>query len=253
METISTSDGTTYEQPQRIDPDTERGHHGVPHTDMRGTGSHPLFTTVVGEAGAGTPDSARRVIHHWAQGPLDLRARRKRVRLRDGSTAAARYELRWFFDRAEGTTRRTALQAIYDVILNRVGWIRAGVHFVRTARFDQADLIVRVIPSDSTHCGAGAAGCYSWGYEDHGKPVLELGAEYVGSLEFANLVNHELGHATFRMHDMYPIPGVAGHDDYDGVMGTWEAARRSGYYPPAHEVQWATEWLAGRAANVHQH
>lgn len=34
---------------------------------------------------------------------------------------------------------------------------------------------------------------------------------------------------------------------------TWGGARRSGYYPPDHEVQWARDWLAGRAANVHDH
>ncbi|MDQ3693170.1 MAG: hypothetical protein M3464_06045 [Chloroflexota bacterium] len=227
-----------------IHPAQDRGCHGIPH---------PPRGIVLAEPGTGHVPSEV-VIHHWAQGPGGLTRTPRRIHeLRDGSEVATRWRMRWFLGDAIGCTRRAALAALYDVIFHPRTGMRSGLHWARTGKLESADLVVSVIPAATTVCGAGAAGCYSWGFADHGKPVVELGVEYLGNDEFANLVNHELGHATYAQHDMYPQRGVTGHDNYVGVMGTWEAAARSGYYPPDHEIAWAQAWLDGKAAFVHDH
>lgn len=227
-----------------IHPDEPFGAHGIPHPPPGRT----LAAPGAGNVAAGT------VIHHWDQGPGRVTpAPARRLRLRGGGAVTTRWRVRWFLDRVEGCTRSQAMRALYDVLLHAKGWTRAGVHLARTARFAEAELLVRVIPASTTRCGTGAAACFSWGFESHNKPVVELGVEYLGTPEFANLINHELGHALYAMHDMYARPGVSGHSGFEGVMGEWASSAKSGYYPNENEVLWAKEWLQGKAQYVHQH
>ncbi len=195
---------------------------------------------------------------HFFKGPGPMNVHpvpRKRVRRRGSTTwHVCTWEFRWYLDRVEGTTRTKALSRIYDVLLAPNGWIRAGVHWKRVMNRADADILFRVIPQDTTVCGPGSAGCYSWGYEADGKPVAEVGVEYIDrDGPWASLIGMELqGHGTFRGDDMYfninaPYPV--------GVMGNWEAMARAGYYPTDQEIADSKTWLRGEtpAARIHRH
>ena len=188
------------------------------------------------------------VVHHWEQGPQDvLKVSPFYASRRDGSH---RYEWKfyWYLDRVIGTTQQSALKAIYDVLRHPQSWERTGVRWARTTDRSKANIVVSVIPMDTTYCGQGAAGCYCSDCEN--KPTAELGREYLGQ-RFAELVNMELcGHGTFRMHDMYTGPA---HTGYQGVMGTWESAGKTDYYPTDNEIEWAKLWLVASAQYVHPH
>lgn len=194
-------------------------------------------------------------LHFFAPGPADVRpVRRHRIRLRDGTTRAVTWTMPWYLDRVEGTTRATALRRLYDVLLAPQGWTRAGVHWARVTRREDAAVIVRVIPQDTTACGPGSAGCYSWGYEPDGKPVAEIGVEYIDRPgPWAALVQMELcGHGTVRADDQY----TRVHQPYRcGVMGDWPAVACAGYMPTPAEIEASIQWLRGEtpADRVHWH
>lgn len=196
--------------------------------------------------GPGTPP------HHWEPGPGAVRRlpRPRRVRLRDGTTAEVTHEYRWYLDRVEGCTRRQAVARLYDVLLHPQGWIRSGVYWRRTFDRGDADIWVRVIPQDTTVCGPGSAGCFSWGYED--RPVAEMGVESIGREgPWRVIVGMEVcGHGTFAMHD-----GYANHGDYAGSLGAWQSAAAFGFLPSQAEIDAARAWLAGTtpAVAIHGH
>jgi len=191
-----------------------------------------------------------RTPHHWLQGPQDVTPVRP-FTARDSAGTPLRfaYRFRWLLERVEGTTRREAVRAIYAVLRHPRSWERAGVRFVRTFAREDAHILVRVIPADRTVCGPGSAGCYSWGYEPDGKPVAEIGVEYLPwSESLAVILGMELcAHGAFRAADMYS----PAHQPYEGVLGDWAAAARAGYYPTDAEIADAREWLAGRAPFIH--
>lgn len=192
--------------------------------------------------------------HHWSTGPLDVTRldAPRRVRLRDGTTRQVEWEFKWFLDRVEGTDRKTAIKRLYDVFLHPNGWTRAGVRWKRTLDRAQAHIVVRVIPQDTSVCGPGSAGCYSWGYEADGKAVAENGVEHIDrDGPWRVIVGMEVqGHGTFRVHD-----GYINHPGYEGVMGSWESVARFDFSPSEAEIQGAVMWLAGQtpAEMVHQH
>lgn len=200
------------------------------------TTRHPPTVRLAAGADNQTP-------HHWIQGPQDVTRRRLAHNGRK-----CEWVMYWYLDRVEGTGRRAAAAAINAVIKHPQSWERSGLAFVRTYKRDKAHVLVSVIPADKTACGQGAAGCYSW--DGVSTPAAELGVEYLGRPEWAELVNMELGgHAAFRMSDMY---AGAGHDaaSYVGVMGTWGGAAKSSYYPSDAEIADAAGWLIGRARFV---
>lgn len=165
--------------------------------------------------------------------------RPRRVRLRDGSTIRATHEVRWFLDRVRGVGRREALRRLYDVLLHPAGWTRAGVHFRRVSRREEATLLVRVIPSAETACGKGAAGCYSWG---DGLPVAEVGVELIGDEgPWQVVVGMEVCAHPLSMDDMY----TREHQPYRGVLGGWEGAAAVGFVPTRAETGGMREWAAG--------
>lgn len=186
-------------------------------------------------------------------GPMNVEAvKPRRIKLRDGTSRTIRWRFHWYLDRVEGTTRAKALRALYDVLLAPQGWTRAGVQWARTMDPAKADIVVRVIPQDTTVCGPGSAGCYSWG---GGKPpAAEMGVEYIDRPgPWAALVGMELqGHGTFRADDQY----FAVHQPYPyGVMGSWAAMASAGYFPTEAEIQDTITWLEGNtpADRIHWH
>ncbi len=182
------------------------------------------------------------VPHHWqncALKPLAKPFTRGGVRFT--------HRMPWYLDKVEGCTRSVALKAIYGMLKNPKGWIRSGVQFVRVFKPADAQMMVRVIPQDTTVCGKGAAGCWSW--DGAGLPVAEVGVEYVNDpVSFATVLGMELcGHGTFNMLDMYNVK----HQPYAGSMGTWQQAAVTNGLPSDDEVADARRWLAGQTANIH--
>ena len=172
------------------------------------------------------------------------------MRLRGGGATTATHEFRWFLDRVEGTSRREATKRLYDVFLDPGGWIRAGVHMRRVGDPAEANLIVRVVPKDTTVCGPGSLGCYSWRSGE--TPVAEVGVECIDN-EPAWLVVAGMecvGHAVFRCHD-----GYINHTGYQGVLGDWGGAEAYGFRPSPAEIDGAKAWLAGATlkAAIHDH
>jgi hypothetical protein len=228
--------------------DDDHGSHGVQPPPSDGDLRVWEFSTVRG---------AEPVPLHFFKGPgpMDVtRIRRRRVRLRDGTYESCNFEFRWFLEKVEGTSRSKALRRIYDVLLAPNSWTNAGVHWKRTINRAQAHIVVRVLPMANTVCGVGAAGCYSWGYERDGKPVAEMGVEYIDRPgPWAALVNMELlGHGTFRADDQY----FAVHQPYPyGVMGDWKAMARAGYFPTEQEIADSITWLKGETPSdrIHWH
>lgn len=190
-------------------------------------------------AGEGDPP------HFWRGGPQTWRllVKPKWVKTRGGNSVKVTHEVRWYLDRVKGVTTAKALSRIYDVLLHPSGWIRAGVHWRRVARREQADLILRVIPSAETVCGAGASGCFSWGYEADRKPVAEMGSEYIDNDPAWQVITgmEVCGHGTFAAEDMYD----ARHQPYLGVLGTWRSAASVGYQPTLSEIKHARQFIAG--------
>lgn len=188
-------------------------------------------------------------------GPMNVRpVRKKKVGRKGQEPFICEWEFRWYLDRVEGTTRPKALRKIYDVLLHPRAWTRSGVHWKRVMERSQADILIRVIPQDTTVCGKGAAGCYSWGYEPDGKPVAEMGVEYIDRPgPWAALIGMELqGHGTFRGDDMY----FDIHAPYSvGVMGTWDAMARAQFYPTDQEIEDTRTWLRGETPpdRIHRH
>ena len=194
--------------------------------------------------------------HHFFQGPMDVLPVGMddyQLRLRDGSKVRITHRFYWYLDRVEGATRRKALKRLYDHLLHPKGWARMGIHWVRTTDRALAHILVRVIPQDTTVCGPGSAGCYSWGYEPDGKPVAEVGVEYLDREGPWNvLVGMELcWHGTVRGDDMYLAP----HQPYYGSMGTWANAAAVNYLPVPAEIESGKQWLAGAVdpSRVHWH
>lgn len=185
------------------------------------------------------PAQPGNVLHFWAQGPGDLLPRG------DGT-----FLFPWFLDRVEGVDRATARWRVNDVLTDTRGWSRAGVVYQEVTDRAQAKLIVRVIPANKTICGAGAAGCYSYGYEP-GAPIAEMGVEYLLQPEWAwrYLVNMEAGGHALSAHDMY----TAEHQQhpYVGVMGTWENAQAVDGWPSEQEIEQLKKWLHGHAEVTH--
>ena len=188
-------------------------------------------------------------LHFWEQGPLLVEpvAQPYRLKLRDGSNVTITHKKYWYLDKVEGTTRRKALKAIYDVLLHPRSWSRAGVHWVRVTDPAQATLFVSIAPT--TVCGEGAAGCFSWGWPD-GKERSETLVQYIDRPgPFAVIFGMESCGHPLRALDHYN----AVHQGYEGVMGTWESAARCQYYPLDHEIESARLWLRGElpASVVH--
>ena len=153
------------------------------------------------------------------------------------------WKFHYFLDKVEGATRKEALAAIRRVLKDPKGWARTGVRWVHTTDQAKANIIVNVVPQDSSPCGKGSAGCYSWGGD---KPQADLGVEHINDAStFAELVNMEIcGHGTFRMTDMYQgdphSPAT-----YVGVMGTWAGVAKASNEPSEQEIISAQQWLAG--------
>ena len=192
--------------------------------------------------------------HHFFQGPMDVLPAGLDdylLRLRDGSKVRITHRFYWYLDRVEGTTRRKALKRLYDHLLHPQGWAQMGIHWVRTTDRELAQVWVRVLPQDTSVCGPGSAGCYSWGYD--ARPVAEVGVEYIDREGPWNvLVGMELcWHGTVRGDDMYLAP----HQPYYGSMGTWANAAAVNYLPVPAEIQSGKEWLAGQvpADRIHWH
>lgn len=237
-------------------------HHDHEHTWSDSHGSHgvqpPPSDEELARLAAGGVRGAESVPLHFFKGPGPLNVHpvpRKRIR-RKGSTVwfTCTYEFRWFLDRVEGTTRAKAITKMYDVLLADNAWTRAGVHWKRVMDRARSDIVVRVVPQDTTVCGVGAAGCYSWGYEPDGKPVAEMGVEYIDRPgPWAALVGMELqGHGTIRGDDMY----FNVHAPYPvGVMGNWEAMARANYFPTEQEIEDSKTWLRGETPpdRIHRH
>lgn len=188
----------------------------------------------------GQPEGS--VPHFWTWGPVTVeRIEPRRVRTRDGKRVRCEWECRWMLDRVEGVSRKKALDRLYDVLLDPHGWIQTGIHFKRVFDREEATILVRVIPQDTSVCGPGSAGCYSYGYEPDRKPVAEMGVE---SINFDGpwrvIVGMELcGHGATKMEDMY----TSDHQPYVGSMGTWNDCAAVGYYPTRNEIEHARQWL----------
>ena len=191
--------------------------------------------------------------HFWRGGPVTWTelAEPRRVKARDRKTYAVDYEVRWFLDAVQGVSRRKALDRLHDVLLRPDGWLRSGVHWKRVMRREDASLLVRVIPADSTVCGPGSLGCFSWGFEWDRKPVAEMGVELIDDDGPWNIVTgmEVCGHGTFAMEDHY----TREHQPYIGSLGTWQACAQVGFRPTRAEIAAAREWLAGTIdpARVH--
>ena len=213
-----------------------RGCHGYPHPPAGMTFG---LRRAAGEVPYGDP------LHFWRDGPVTpMRLLLPhRVRLRDGSRRRCTHEVRWYLDRVEGVERARALERLYDVLLHPQGWSRAGVHWKRVSTRQDAAILVRVIPAAQTVCGSGAAGCYSYGYEPDGKPVAEMGVEYIDKPgAWLIITGMELcGHGSFKGEDMY----TPDHQPYLGSMGTWQAAQAIGWLPTQAEIDGARAWLDG--------
>lgn len=188
-------------------------------------------------------------LHHWQAGPGRIAVPLAKPYRRGGVKITHR--VRWYLDRVEGTTKATALTAIYLVLNDPRGWWRSGVAFSRT--FDRAAATVElsVIPMANTLCGAGAAGCFCDGCrtKPDGSPLAaaECAAEYVTDpYLFAAVLNMEIGlHAAFSGLDMY----VQAEQPYQhGVAGNWSDNAINGGFPTDEEVVWAREWLDGKVA-----
>lgn len=179
--------------------------------------------------------------HHWAPGPGNCRPARP-FWAPDAAGNVRRYTWRlpWYLDAVRGTSRRAALTALYRVLRDPQGWERSGVRFVRVANPARAAVRVSVIPGAESVCGAGAAGCYSWG---GGRlPLVEVGVEYLNRPgPWAVIAGMEFAHAAFAMSDMYD----AKHQPYFGVLGGWEQAAAAGWRPTDEEINAARAWLAG--------
>lgn len=185
-----------------------------------------------------------RMPHHWEQGPQDV----QRVPKFWIAKREYQWKFRWYLDKVEGCSRPTAIAAIYTVLRHPLSWERTGVRWVRTPYRERANILVNVVPQDTTACGPGSAGCYSWGR--YGPPTAAVGVEHIyNPQKFAELVNMELcGHGTFRMLDMYNA--VHQQEPYEGVMGTWSDAAKTAYFPSDTEIAAAQLWLQGRATEV---
>lgn len=140
------------------------------------------------------------------------------------------YHFRWFF-RGGGSSSAVAL-ALDDA----AGWQRAGVDVNQTMNRSEAHVeveVVQSIPDFPT-----AAGVYRWGQGN--KPEVLLVARYMQDPSFAeHLVNHEFGHAIYRIYDMIPargFPFYSGIMDYVGVEGV----------PNDREVEDVRRWLTGQ-------
>lgn len=185
--------------------------------------------------------------HHWQQGPADVTRLARPFTIRDSAGTPRRmtHRFRWYLDRVEGTTRAEALRRIYQVLRHPRSWERSGVAFTRTFDRNAAHIWLRVIPSNTTRCGPGSAGCYSF-YPGQ-TPLVEVGVEYINNPNvFAVILGMELAHAAFRVADMY----TPQHQPYLGVLGTWSQAKAVGYYPIDDEITASRLWLEGRARYV---
>lgn len=167
----------------------------------------------------------------------------RRVRMRNAKTQRCTHEVRWYLDRVEGVSAQKALRRLYDVLLDPDGWIQAGIHFRRVFSRDEATILVRVIPQNTSVCGPGSAGCFSYGYEPDGKPVAENGVEAIDQDgPWHVIVGMELcGHGAVSMEDMY----TPDHQPYVGSMGTWAACAQVGYHPTRAEIEATRQKLAG--------
>lgn len=195
---------------------------------------------------AGTPNETP---HFWDAGPGAARPLTRPYTYR-----GVRYthEVRWYLDRVEEASRWRALTAIWRVLRDPRGWRRAGLRFARTYRRADADILLRVLPQDTTVCGPGAAGCWSWSGVPGEVSIAEVGVEYLGDpVAFATILGMELvGHGAVHALDMYNPR----HQPYRGSLGTWEEARAVGGMPTDAEVAAVRAWLAGRAdpATIHE-
>ena len=201
------------------------------------------------------------LVHHWAQGPLDvLKVRPFWAKRQDGwhSYDAKFY---WFLEKVEGTTRAKALRELYQELRHPQSWERCGVRWVRTMDRAKANILICIVPGANTPCGPNAGGCYcdpilhgragQGGYCEFDKPAAYLGVDFIDLPGWAELVNMELcGHGTFRMHDMYMGEG---HGGYEGVMGTWDSAAKTAFRPTDAEIEATLRWREGLAVHVHEH
>lgn len=179
--------------------------------------------------------------HCWDAGPGPARPL-----ARPYARGGVRYthRLRWCLDRVAGTTRTRAARQVAGVLAAPGGWRRAGLVCTRVWRPADADILVRVIPRDTTACGPGAAGCWSWDGVPGEPAVAEIGVEYLDDpVAFATIANMEIvGHGVGHFLDMYNPQ----HQPYRGSLGTWEQARTVGGFPTAEEIDALRLWLQGK-------
>lgn len=215
-------------------------HPGLPWPPPPGILDARVRGFVTGQPAGSTP-------HFWTNGPIAVRPllAPRTIRTHGGGKARVTHEVPWFLDRVEGMSRSAALRRLYDVLLDPDGWVQVGVHWKRVLTREAATILVRVIPQDSSVCGPGSAGCYSYGFEPDGKPVAECGIESIGHEgPWRIIVGMELcGHGSFKMEDMYTPDHIQG---YVGSMGTWEAAAKVGFRPTSGEIIAARQWLDGK-------
>lgn len=159
------------------------------------------------------------------------------------------WEVYWELGIVEGK-RTIARDMVFATARNPLSWERTGVALYAVNKASYTSRTVKHFPDfrinvvKETACGSGAAGCYSWGDGEIGQ--IDIALEYLDQPEmFSAILNQELGHAMFRMSDMYMGDG---HQPnlYTGVMGTWDGMKRSNFYPSDEEIADARAWLLGR-------
>lgn len=193
--------------------------------------------------------------HHWAQGPLDVWAKRQWYFPKQ-RVPSLRWGFRyWIQDGVLGVTRESLSKRV-DLVLNHHprSWRRAGVDFIEVTQHQDAEIVLRFSdapPIDWPNM-TGFLGLY---YHDRhsGKNVAQVtpSRQYFDDpTSLAYILGMELaGHGCFRMHDGY----LHGHEPYKGAMGGWEEAKQSLGFPTDLEIQSAKAWLKGEAFFVHGH
>lgn len=126
---------------------------------------------------------------------------------------------------------------ILGALQDEHGWRRAGVHIMGPVERGRAHVEVQIVPSIPNY--PQAAGLYRWG---QGRPEILLVARYLNDPSFGtHLVNHEFGHAVFRIYDLIPERGFPA-GIYRGIMDYVGIEER----PIDSDIEGAQLWLEGR-------
>ena len=184
---------------------------------------------------------ADQIVHHWVQGPMDVR-RIQPVDI-EGTDRIAFWVFNYWIENVlavPGVIPHVLGERV-DWVLNRapLAWSRTGVLFHRVHRVEDAQIVLRFSDAPPTGWPDLAWGP-GWYYRDDiiGKNVAQVTTkpEYFNHAEsLAYYLGMELaGHGCFRMWDMY----TAAHAPYlEGIMGDYSAALVNGGYPSTLEIE----------------